>query len=156
MTEKEKDPLQKSITGLKASVLAQGANLILTILKTVLFTFFIAPKHFGIIALSLSFTGIIQLLNDLGFSTYIIQKHDIEDGELSSINSTLLLLGTGAFLLTCLVTYPVAQFYGQTELYWVMPITGLQFVINSFTLVPLALMRKHMEIGHVGKIQVYA
>lgn len=154
MVEKEKNPPNKSIGGLKASVIAQGANLLLTILKSLLFTFFIAPEYFGIITLSLAFTGIIQLLNDLGFSTYIIQKENIEQGELASINTTLILLGTGAFLLTCAMAFPIAQFYNAIALYWIMPITGLQFIANSFTLVPIALMRKNMEFGNIGKIQV--
>lgn len=146
--------MNKSVKGLKASVLAQGINLILTILKTFLFTFFIAPEHFGIIALSFSFAGIIQILNDLGFSSYIIQKEEIENEELTSINAALVLLGVGAFFLTCLATIPVSSFYGQEELLWILPITGLLFIINSSTLVPLALMRKKMEFDNIGKIQV--
>lgn len=156
MPETIEKPLRKSVRGLKASVLAQGVNLVLTIIKSLLFTFFIAPEYFGIIALSLAFTGIIQILNDLGFSTYIIQKENIENDELTSINAMLVLLGTGAFLLTCIFAYPIALFYNEQALLWIMPITGLQFIVNSFTLVPIALMRKNMEFDNIGKIQVYA
>lgn len=156
MTQKVNNPLSRRVRGLRASVLAQAVNLVLTILKTILFTLFISPEHFGIIALSMSFTGIIQILNDLGFSTYIIQKENIEHRELTSINATLVLLGLGAFVATCLLAYPIALFYEETALYWVVPITGLQFIINSFTLVPIALMRKQMEFNNIGKIQVFS
>ncbi len=156
MSEEIKGPERKSIRGLKASIVAQGANLVITILKTVLFTFFIAPEHFGIIALSMTFTGIVQLINDMGFSTYIIQKKDIENRELVSINTTLVLLGVGATIVTALLAVPVAWFYEETALYWVLPITGLQFIMSSFILVPMALMRKNMEFDNVGKVHVFS
>ncbi len=144
----------KSAKGLRDSIATQAASVLLTFLKTFLFTIFIAPEHFGLIALSATFTGLIQLLRDFGYSTYVIQKKEFLPTELAFINTRVILLGGLAFILILLITFPISRFYDRIELLWIIPLTGIQFIVNAFSTVPTALMRREMEFGKLGKIEV--
>jgi O-antigen/teichoic acid export membrane protein len=154
MDRLENNSSRTSIQNLKVSLMAQAINLVTGVAKTFIFTIFISPGNFGLIALSSSITGIIQLLKDFGYSTYIIQQKEISQSELHVINTRIVLLGFVAFVLTCLVTYPITTFYRQPELYWIIPISGAQFIFNSFTIVPVSILRRKMEFDKVAKIEV--
>ena len=129
-------------------------NIILAIVGSVLFTIYVAPADFGLMALSTTIIGFIGLLKDFGFSSYIIQQPNITDDELVSINSNVLLLSVAAFVVICLLAIPVSGFYKQVQLLWILPLTGMHFILNAFTLVPQALMRRNMEFDKIGKIDV--
>ena len=105
-------------------------------------------------AISASFVGFVSLLKDFGYSSYIIQTPNIKDEELVSINTRVMLLGLAAFLAIGVLAIPISNFYKQVELLWILPITGFLFILNSFTLVPQALMRREMEFDKVAKIDV--
>lgn len=128
--------------------------MVVTIVRTLVFTFYISPENFGLTALSASFVGLISLLKDFGYTTYIIQQKELNEAELVAINTRVLLLGIAAFLITWIFVYPISNFYDQVELMWILPITGSLFIVNSFTLVPQALMRRNMEFDKIGKIEV--
>jgi O-antigen/teichoic acid export membrane protein len=150
------DISHKTAKALKDSMLAQVANILLSFAKTFVFTLFIGPEHFGLVALSIALTGVIQLLRDFGYSTYIVQKKDIEERELAFINSRVVCFGTLAFLIVLIITFPIVRFYDHRELLWIMPLTALQFIMNSFIIVPLALFRKEFEFGKIAKIEIFS
>ncbi len=137
-----------------ASAQAQGLNAVVTLVRTLVFTFFISPENFGLIALSLTFTGLISVLKDFGYTTYIIQQEKVSEEELVAINTRVILYGLISFLVICIAALLISNIYNQVALLWILPITGVQFILNSFTLVPQALMRKSMDFGKVGRIDV--
>ena len=62
---------------IKVSFLSQAIVTIITLLKTPILLFFISPNDFGILAIAVSITGIIQLFKDFGYSTYIVKEQEI-------------------------------------------------------------------------------
>lgn len=128
--------------------------MVVTIVRTLVFTLYISPENFGLTALSGSFVALISLLKDFGYTTYIIQQKELNETELVAINTRVLLLGIAAFVVTWMFVYPISRFYDQIELLWILPITGSLFIVNSFTLVPQALMRRNMEFDKIGMIEV--
>jgi polysaccharide transporter, PST family len=148
------DPSKKTILSLRVSMLAQGVNIITGLIRTFVFIIFISPSNFGLIALSASITGFIQLIKDFGYGTYIIQQREVNESEIININTRILILGVMAFLITWLLAFPIGKFYNQPELNWILPITGFQFILNSFTIVPLSLLRRQMDFDKIAKIEV--
>lgn len=104
--------------------------------------------------MSATFIGFISLLKDFGYTSFIIQQPQISDEEIVAINTRVVLLGVAAFLAICLFVIPVSKFYNQVELLWILPITGSMFILNSFIVVPQALMRRNMQFDKIGKIDV--
>jgi len=135
-------------------MLAQVVNIFTGLIRTFVFIIFISPSNFGLIALSASITGFIQLVKDFGYGTYIIQQPEINESEIIHINTRILILGIIAFLVTWLLAFPIGKFYSQPELVWILPITGLQFILNSFTIVPISLLRRQMDFYKIAKIEV--
>jgi O-antigen/teichoic acid export membrane protein len=106
--------------------------------------------------LSSTFTAFISLLKDFGYTTYIVQQEQINERELVAINTRVVLLGILSFFAVCVLVIPLSKIYNTVELNWILPITGLQFILNSFTLVPFALLLRNMEFNKTGKIDVGA
>lgn len=146
--------LQLRTAGLKSLFGSQFVNIILSVVRTFFFTLYLAPKDFGLMALSISFTGFIGLIKEFGYSVYIIQKQDIQQEEINLINSRIVILGAAAFMLICLVTIPIAKIYNQRELLWILPIVGVQFIFNGFTTVPYSLLKKDLRFNKIAIIDI--
>lgn len=146
--------LQLRAAGLKSLFGSQFVNIILSVVRTFFFTLYLAPEAFGLMALSVSFTGFIGLIKEFGYSEYIIKKQDIELKEINLINTRVILLGVVAFLLICLITIPIVKIYDQRELSWILPIIAVQFIFNGFTVVPYSLLKKKLRFNKIAIIDI--
>jgi PST family polysaccharide transporter len=146
--------VKTSANSLKFLFTSQFINIILGFIRSFLFTLYLAPENFGLLALSTTFTGLIYLLKEFGYSTYIIQKQDLEQAEIELINTRTIILGVIAFGLICIMTVPIVMIYKQHELLWILPIIASQFIFSSLTVVPFALLKKTFQFNKIAIIEV--
>jgi O-antigen/teichoic acid export membrane protein len=117
-----------------------GANLCLTHL--------LAPEMFGLMALVNVFILGLILFSDIGIAPSIIQ-HDRGD-EPDFLNSAWTLQIIRGFLLwlcCLLLAFPVAQFYGEPKLSWLIPIVGSTTVISGFNSTALFTFQRRINLG---------
>jgi len=117
-----------------------GANLCLTHL--------LAPEMFGLMALVNIFILGLILFSDIGIAPSIIQ-HDRGD-EPDFLNSAWTLQIIRGFLLwlcCLLLAFPVARFYGEPQLSWLIPIVGFTTVISGFNSTALFTFQRRINLG---------
>lgn len=117
-----------------------GANLILTRL--------LIPEMFGLMALVNVFILGLTLFSDIGIGPSIIQHQRGDDPDFLNTAWTIQIIrGFGLWFLCLLIAWPIAQFYSEPQLLWLIPIVGLSTVINGFNSTALFTLKRKISLG---------
>lgn len=126
-----------------SQVLRLGSNLILTRL--------IAPDVFGLMALVYVFISGLHLFSDIGIGTSLIQnKRGDDPGFFNTAWTMQVIRGGGLWLCCLLIAWPVAQLYGKPQLFLLIPVVGLNTVIDGFRSTALFALNRHLAIGKLA------
>ncbi len=117
-----------------------GANLILTRL--------LIPEMFGLMALVNVFILGLTLFSDIGIGPSIIQHQRGDEPDFLNTAWTIQIIrGFGLWFLCLLIAWPIAQFYSEPQLLWLIPIVGLSTVINGFNSTALFTLKRKISLG---------
>lgn len=148
------DLRNRSARGFAWNVFAVVASQPVTLLTTIALGRLLTPADFGLAAMAGLFVGLASVVNDFGLVTAVIQRPELTDDEVQSAFWFNLCLGWVMLLAGVLVALPLAAFFEQPEITWLVPVSSIAFVISSFTLIPTALFSRRMEFRcpAVGKL----
>ncbi|MEG4272587.1 MULTISPECIES: oligosaccharide flippase family protein [unclassified Microcoleus] len=125
-----------------SQIIRFGSNLILTRL--------LLPELFGLVGLTYVFIIGINLFSDIGLGPSIIQNKRGEDPQFLNTAWTLQVIRS-FFVWICLIiiTQPVASFYGDTRLEWLIPVIGINSLIGGFKSTATSSLERKMEVKKV-------
>ena len=124
-----------------------GANLMLTRL--------LVPEMFGLMALVNVFIIGLTLFSDIGIGPSIIQHKRGDDPDFLNTAWTLQIIrGFGLWLICLLIALPIARFYGEQQLIWLIPIVGLSTVINGFNSTALFTLKRNISLGKLTLFEI--
>jgi O-antigen/teichoic acid export membrane protein len=122
-----------------SQILRFGSNLILTRL--------LFPELFGLMALINIFIIGLNLFSDIGIGQSIIQnKRGDEPAFLNTAWTLQIIRGFVLWLCCALIAWPVANFYGEPQLLWLLPIVGLNTIISGFNSTALFTLNRHLAV----------
>ena len=127
-----------------------GSNLVLTHL--------LDRKIFGLMALVNTFIMGLNLFSDIGIITSIIRSPRGDEPVFFNTAWTLETLRSGFVWLVCLaIAWPVAQFYGEPQLLWLIPIVGVCSLISGFNSTSIAILKRQIKLDKltVFELSVY-
>jgi O-antigen/teichoic acid export membrane protein len=125
-----------------SQVLRFGANLILTRL--------LVPEMFGLMSLVNTFIIGLNLFSDVGISPSIIRsKRGEEPAFLNTAWTIQVLRGLLLWIICLIITIPVAKFYGESKLLWIMPIAGLTTILQGFNSTVMILLNRQLSLGKI-------
>ena len=117
-----------------------GANLCLTRL--------LVPEMFGLMALVNVFILGLTLFSDIGIAPSIIQHERGDEPDFLNTAWTLQIIrGIGLWLCCLLLALPVAQFYGEPQLSWLIPTVGFTTVVSGFNSTALFTFKRQISLG---------
>lgn len=114
------------------------------------------PKDFGIIGLASVVIFYSNSLTNFGFSTALINKKEINKHHINSLFTLDFMISCFLCLLTILSSGYIAAFFKIDELNLVLKALASVFVITSFSMVPLALLKRDLNFKAVSLIEVSA
>ena len=113
----------------------QGIQFVVSIVLARLLT----PSDFGVVAIVLVFSTIVQTINESGFNVALVHKQDRDNIDFSTAFITNLIIGIVSYLLLFVTAPLIARFYENDTLTNVMRILSLNLIIQAIGLVPLAI-----------------
>lgn len=116
---------------------------------TVVLARLIAPEDFGVLSMALIVTGLVQLVNELGLSTAIIQRKEVTEDHLTTALIAAVISGTILMILTILLSPLVAAFFRQPLVRPVLSVLSAGFVLGAFGSVQRALLQKALRFDRV-------
>ncbi|HEU4700377.1 MAG TPA: lipopolysaccharide biosynthesis protein, partial [Gemmatimonadales bacterium] len=103
------------------------------------------PEDYALVNMATVYLGLVQLLNEFGLGSAVIQHHDLTDDQVAQVSGMCVLFGLGAFALSCLAAVPLARFYDAPALTWVVIVMSVNFIITGFRTVPISLMQRDLQ-----------
>jgi O-antigen/teichoic acid export membrane protein len=127
-------------TRLWGQALSWGVTIVLARLLT--------PADYGLYAMALSVLLMLELLQEFGLGTAIVQRHDLTRAQINGIfwivTGTSLVLAAATFAAAPLA----ASFYAEPRLTWTLRILCFNFLLNSVGMVPYNLLTKAINLRH--------
>ncbi len=128
-------------------VLRFAGNLILTRL--------LFPEVFGQMALVNTFMQGLQMFSDVGIGPAIVQSPRGEDPRfLQTAWTVQCLRGAVLWLGSCAIARPIASFYDQPLLAWLVPAAGLSAVLSGFESTSMHALRRQLRLRRLTVVDL--
>ncbi len=132
-----------------SQILRLGCNVVLSRL--------LSPAYFGAMALVVVMLMGLEMLSDLGIGVSVIQNPRGDDESFLNTAWTLQILrGVVILLITLLMAWPVALFYDQPHLVWLVPGLGACSAISGFNSTTLFTSKRHLLLKSLTLFELLA
>ncbi len=143
-----------AIKGTLWTIAGYGGSQVLRLGSNIILTRLLVPDLFGLMALINTFILGLQMFSDVGITPSIIRSPRGEDPTFINTAWTLQVIrGFGLWVVCCVMSWPVSQFYQRPELLWLLPLVGLTTVIHGFDSTSLATLNRKMELAKITLLQ---
>jgi PST family polysaccharide transporter len=142
------------VKGAGLNAAARFGTQILSIACTSVVARLVPPRAYGLMGMAAVVIGFVGLFRDIGTTSAIIQRRDIDDGLLTSVFWLNMSMGL-AVAGVCWLTAPwVALFYREPALLGILRALSLLFLISSLAGVHSALLVRDLQFGRIAAIEL--
>lgn len=130
-----------------SQIIRLGSNLIVSRL--------LFPEAFGLMTLVYTFLSGLEMLSDLGIGPNIIQSQRGNDPKF--LNTAWVLSIARSVVLwiaACLIAYPVAQFYQQPLLSYLLPVAALGTVLNGCVSTKWQVANRNLQLAKLTILDI--
>jgi O-antigen/teichoic acid export membrane protein len=104
------------------------------------------PEAFGIHAIAFTFMMALAFVADIGVGPAIVRSPNGDDPRFLNTAWTIQCIrGVSLFVGYCVIGYPVALFYEQPLLTWMIPAIGLGAMIDGFNSTAFKVAQRHLQ-----------
>lgn len=118
--------------------------------------YFLDPAEVGVFTVAFSAAAIITGLQDFGINRFIVGAEQLDERLIRKTTTVSLTVGLGICAVVLALSQPVAQFYGNDDLFLITVVIGLSFLFIPFSIVPLALMQREMDFRSYAQVDIAA
>jgi O-antigen/teichoic acid export membrane protein len=130
----------------------QGMQFIVTVILARL----LAPEDFGLIAMLYVFSSIAILFVDSGFSSALIQRHDITAEDEATVFFFNLIASIGIAVVLFIAAPWIASFFHQPTLCSLTYLMAFNLIVGAFSSIHSTLLMKTLEFKVLMKVGVVA
>jgi len=113
---------------------------------TVLLARMLAPEDYGLYAIALSVLAMVELLQEFGLGTALIQRQDLTRSQVSAVFWVVASTSVLLTALTLAASGTISRVYGEPGLTWPLRLLCLTFLLNSLGTVPYSLLTKSINL----------
>ena len=145
----------KAVRGTYFVTISYGLALVLRLVSSIVLSRLFAPELFGVLALVTTIVSGMYLFSHIGLQDSIIQDPRGDNPTfLNTAWTVQVIRGMGLFLVTIPLAWPVARFYHDSRLLWVLPALGLGNAIAGLTSSSLLTLARHMGVGKLSALEL--
>jgi O-antigen/teichoic acid export membrane protein len=145
----------RAIRGTALSIFGFGSAQFIRLASNLILTRLLFPEAFGLMALVQVVVIGLENFSDMGIHPLILQS---KNGEKTAFLNTAwtiqIIRGVFLWILACLITAPVANFYGQAELLTILPVLALTTVLSGFRSTKYSLASRHLILGRITMLEL--
>ncbi|MDZ7316703.1 MAG: MOP flippase family protein [candidate division KSB1 bacterium] len=147
---------RKTISGV---IWSASSKLILQLVLlgvTALLARLLSKDDFGVVGMAAIITVAVNMVNDKGLGTAIVQRKYLDSNHLSSLFWGSIAFGVFLYLLSAVIAVPMAQFFRKPVVSPVVLVMALGFVIGSFGIVQKSLMTREMDFKRLSILEIFS
>lgn len=135
----------KTIWGTAWSIVQKFGTLLINFISSMVLARLLSPDDYGCIGMLMIFVTLSQAFVDGGFASALIQKHNPTQTDLSTVFIWNVFLSICLYGIIYLAAPYIAHFYNIPLLVSVLRIMGLSLIINSFSIVHVAILQIQLQ-----------
>lgn len=147
---------QKAISGVKWNTTATVVLTLFQVLRLAVLTRLLDKSDFGLIAIATMVIGFTDIFSELGLTVAVIHKQDISDKQYSSVFWTNIILSIIVFFVLWGLTPLLSVFYKEPRLNTIIPLFGIQILMNGFGKMFQTIKSKNLEYAFLSKVRIAA
>jgi O-antigen/teichoic acid export membrane protein len=132
-----------------------GMTQVLRLASNLILTRLLFPEAFGMMALVLVIIQGLAMFSDVGVSPAIMQSKRGDDQKFLDTAWTIQVIrGVILWIAACGLAVPMAKFYEEPLLAWILPVAGISLFINGFNPTRLDTANRHLLLGRITGIDL--
>ncbi len=147
---------QKTISGMKWSGTSQILRQISQVITSIILARLLAAEDFGLLGMAFVFINLVAVFNNFGIGSVVVQKQDIDDGNLSSVFWFSLVIGFLAVLIIIAAAPFIAIFFNQSALIPIISVMSLNFIFISLSTVQNSILLKNLKLKKLTFLEVFS
>jgi O-antigen/teichoic acid export membrane protein len=113
----------------------------------------LAPDDYGLVAIAMAFTGLLEIITDVGMGSALVQSRDLSKRDVEATMGATCLLGVAAAILI-IVTAPLwAYVQGDPRIVPVVRVLALGVPFGTALNVPYSMLHRRLAFGLVARAQ---
>lgn len=137
--------LKLALKGIGYNSLSKIMIMALTGISQIVLARNLTQGDFGIVGFATIFINFLAGFSDIGISSAIIQKNDLDKATLFTGFTLKLILGGVVFCIAMLLSVHVDSFFYSNQTSRVIQILSLNFIISSFAFIPTCLLTRDLN-----------
>lgn len=139
-----------AISGAIWTLVGNGASQGLRLVSNIILTRLLSPDLFGMMAVINSLMTGLNQFSDIGIRGSIIHSSRGDDPNFINTAWTVQVLRGFALWGVCLlIAYPIASFYDQKQFLWLIPIVGINPILNGFSSTAILNFNREIKIKRI-------
>jgi O-antigen/teichoic acid export membrane protein len=136
-------------------VLFYGLSMVLRLGSSIVLSRLFLPQYFGLMTLVTTVIIGINLFSHVGLQESIIQDPRGDVPVFLQTAWTLQVVrGLGLFLLTIPLAWPVAHFYREPQIIFLLPWLGFTCLVAGFSAPSLLVLSRHLGVGRLSALEL--
>jgi O-antigen/teichoic acid export membrane protein len=112
---------------------------------TIVLAAWLSPADYGLFAMALAVIAFLELFQELGMGTVIVQRRDLSRAQVDALFWIVALASIALVLVVSAGAGLIARFYAEPRLVWIIRILSLTFLLNSLGMVPESLLTRDID-----------
>lgn len=147
---------RRAVRGAWVTVLSQGAVFASQTVATAILARLLLPADFGVVTMVTTFSLLVMSFGQNGFSEAIIQREEMTHSLASNLFWINFAVGLSLTFIFAAGGPLLARFFGDHRVAAVAAVMSLTVLINSISVVHLALLKRAMRFSATSANEVYA
>lgn len=137
-------------------LVAKFSSQVVSWVSTLLVMRLLRPEDYGLIAMAAVLLNLMTMVNEMGLGQAIIQADDLEDYKVRQCFGLVVLVNGCSYAVLCLLAPVMAWLFSEDKLTLLIPVIGLQFLIQIFLVIPSALLDRKLRFKERAVYEVGA
>jgi O-antigen/teichoic acid export membrane protein len=140
---------ERTVAGVAWTTGAQVARQLIGLLVSAILSRLLTPREFGLVAMVMVLTNFLNALRDMGLSSALIQKQDVEHRHVNAVFWLNCAFGVGLTSLIAALAPLLASFYDEPSLQPLAVGLSLNFLVGSFGMAHRAMLTRQLDFSKV-------
>lgn len=136
------------------SAIGVGANMLLNLVRSIIFARLLMPADFGMLTVANILTQFVLIFASFGVAASVIYQKTITKADLSTCWWGNIIIDSTAAVICILIAFITSNFNHNPKLFGIVVIIATQFVINSTASINQALLRREMKFKEITIIKI--
>jgi O-antigen/teichoic acid export membrane protein len=137
------------------TALGYGASQALRLASNLILTRLLFPEAFGLMALVTVFIVGLTMFSDVGTHPAILSHRRGDDPAFLDTAYTIQVVrGVVLWLASAAIAWPVALFYGQPMLAWLLPVAGISLLLHGLEPTKVDTAARHVRLGRLTALDL--